>query len=98
MADKALEEQRASVPYSEFITSSSSSGILMRMDVFIQPDQLGQYIKIVTPAVHKMREYPELLFVELSKNPEDSGHIRVLHGWTKDSKWFREVGMRYCCG
>jgi hypothetical protein len=38
-----------------------------------------------------MRANAECLFCEVSVNPQDKGHIRVVHGWTKDSAWFRDV-------
>jgi len=91
MASASVEEQRLAVPINQFITSNSPDGILMAMDVYIDSSKLDEYIKIVTPVVHKMREYAECIFCEISKNPNDKGHIRILHGWTRTSDWIRDV-------
>lgn len=91
MVSAFVEEQRRAVPISQFITSSSSDGILMSMNVYIDSSKLDEYINIVAPVVRKLREYPECIFCEISKNPNDQGHIRVLHGWKKPSDWFRDV-------
>ncbi|KAK5054444.1 hypothetical protein LTR84_001334 [Exophiala bonariae] len=90
MASAFVEEHRQAVPISQFITSNSPNGILMSMDVYIDSSKLDEYVKIVTPVVHKMREYPECSFCEISKNPNDTGHIRILHGWTTTSDWIRD--------
>lgn len=91
MASAYVEENRRAVPIGQFITSNSPEGILMCMDIYIDGSKLDEYIRIVTPVVHKMREYSECLFCEISKNPSDQGHIRIQHGWTKTSDWIRNV-------
>ena len=61
------------------------------MNVFIRPDALDDYVKIVRPVVHKMRELPECQFCEISVHPQDKGHVRIINAWTRDSAWFRDV-------
>lgn len=91
MTSAFVEEHRKAVPISQFITSNSPNGILMCMDMYIESSKFDEYIRIVAPVVHKMREYQECIFCEISKNPDDKGHIRILHGWTKTSDWIRDV-------
>ncbi|KAK7892937.1 hypothetical protein LTR67_007174 [Exophiala xenobiotica] len=85
-----VKEHRDLVPISRFIESTSPNGVLMVMNVFIDSAKVDEYIKIATPVVKKMRANAECLFCEVSVNPQDKGHIRVVHGWTKDSAWFRD--------
>jgi len=89
MADP-VPAHRNLVPIDQFITSSCPDGVVMTMDVYIDPSKLAAFVKIVTPAVHRIRKLPENLFCEVSVDPTDRGHIRVIHGWTTDSAWFRE--------
>jgi len=91
MASAFVEEQRRAVPIGQYITSSSSDGMLISMNVYIDSSKLDEYINIAVPVVRKLREHPECIFCEMSKNPNDKGHVRILHGWTKTSDWFREV-------
>ncbi|ETN37727.1 uncharacterized protein HMPREF1541_07350 [Cyphellophora europaea CBS 101466] len=86
----SVEEQRQAVPIARFVTSQSPNGALLVMNVFIKPDKLHDYVKIVTPVVHKIREMSECQFCEISTHPEDKGHVRIVHSWTKDSAWFKE--------
>lgn len=91
MASTFVEEQRRSVPISQYITSSSSDGILISMNVYIDSSKLDEYINIAAPVIRKLREHSECIFCEMSKNPNDKGHVRILHGWKKTSDWFRDV-------
>ncbi len=86
-----VKDHRNLVPIGRFIESSSPNGILMVMNLFIDSAKLDEYVKVVTPVVKKMRANAECLFCEVSVNPHDKGHVRVLHGWTRDSAWFRDV-------
>ncbi|KAJ9622542.1 hypothetical protein H2204_011555 [Knufia peltigerae] len=85
-----VQETRNLVPIAQFIESKSENGILMTIEMFIDPSKLGEYVKIVTPVCKKMREYEDCMFCEVSCHPEDKGHVRILHGWTKDSAWIRD--------
>ncbi|KAJ9607155.1 hypothetical protein H2200_008227 [Cladophialophora chaetospira] len=87
----SVEEVRKLIPINTHITSTGQDGAMMVTDIFIQPDKLDEYVKIVTPVVHKMREMPECLWCEISQNPTDPAHIRIQHGWTKGSEWFTEA-------
>lgn len=84
-------EHRNLIPIENFVESKSANGTLMSMNIFIEPSKLDEFVKVVTPVVHKLRDYKENLFCEVSVHPTDKGHIRVLHGWTIDSAWFRDV-------
>lgn len=94
MASDPAEENRKLVPIAQFVTSSSPHGATAVMDVFIEPSKLDEYVKMVTPATREIRKFAENLFCEISVDPTDQGHIRVLHGWTRDSAWIREVSSR----
>lgn len=98
MATEAIEAQRRSVPTSHWVRSECPDGVLMSMNVFIEGSKLDEYIKIATPVVHKFRESKECMFCEISVHPQDKGHVRVLHGWTKTSDWFREVSFDILLG
>lgn len=50
-----------------------------------------EFVRLVTPVVHKMRAMPECLWCEISQNPTDPTHIRIQHGWTESTEWFTEV-------
>jgi len=34
---------------------------------------------------------PENLFCAVAVNPTDAGHIRIVHGWKKNSAWWNET-------
>ncbi|KAL6245512.1 hypothetical protein RBB50_007511 [Rhinocladiella similis] len=89
-----VQETRNLVPIGQFIESKSENGILMTIEMFIDPSKLDEYIKIVTPVCKRMREYEDCLFCEVSCHPEDKGHVRILHGWTKNSAWIRDVSRQ----
>lgn len=89
----SVEEQRNAVPIGTFVTSKSPHGSLFTMNVFIKPEMLDEYIKVVKPVVHKLRDLPECEICEISVHPQDKGHIRIIHCWPTDSAWFKEV----CC-
>lgn len=86
-----VEAHRALVPINSFISSTGEHGTLMVTDIFIYPEKLDEYVRIVTPVVLKMRAMPECLFCELSQNPTDPSHVRVQHSWTKGTEWFTQV-------
>jgi hypothetical protein len=75
------------------ITSSSKNGIVVVMNAFINPADTEKYLEATTPVMKEFGKHPNNLFVAVSVNPTDSGHIRIVHGWTKDSAWFHEVGV-----
>jgi hypothetical protein len=71
--------------------SSSPNGMVVTMNAFIDPADQAAYLEAVQPIMKVVRENPENLFVAASVNPTDAGHVRLVHGWKKDSKWFNEV-------
>jgi hypothetical protein len=73
------------------IFSSAPTGMVVTMNAFVEPSNQAAYLEAVRPIMKAMRENPENLFVVVSVNPTDAGHIRIVHGWKKDSKWFGEV-------
>lgn len=91
----SVEEVRNAVPIARFINSSSPDGALLVLNIFIKPEKLDDYVQIVKPVVHKARELPECEFCEISVNPEDKGHIRIIHCYSKDSAWIKEVGSLF---
>jgi hypothetical protein len=73
------------------ILSSSPTGMVVTMNAFIAPADQAAYLEAVQPVMKAIRENSENLFVAVSVNPTDAGHVRIVHGWKKDSKWFSEV-------
>ena len=69
-------------------------GAIIVMNAFVAPSSATEYLKLSAPIVERFRKEPECLFCELSQNPEDPGHIRIVHGWTKDTEWLRQVSTR----
>jgi len=61
------------------------------MNAFIAPADQAAYLEAMQPIMKAFRENPENLFAAASVNPTDAGHVRIVHGWKKDSKWFSEV-------
>ena len=92
-AFNSVEEQRHAVPIAKFVTSKSPNGALFSMNVFIKPEMFDDYVKVVTPVVHKLRAFPECNCCEISVNPTDKGHIRIIHCWTTDTAWFEKVRL-----
>jgi quinol monooxygenase YgiN len=72
-------------------TSSCAAGIIVVMNAFIDPSNTEKYLKLTKPIAEEFRKHPENLFTAISVNPTDLGHVRIVHGWTKDSTWFQEV-------
>jgi hypothetical protein len=73
------------------IASHGTYGAIIVMNAFVAPSSATDYLKLSAPIVERFRKEPECLFCELSQNPEDPGHIRIVHGWTKDTEWLRQV-------
>lgn len=73
------------------IASHGPYGAIIVMNAFVAPSSATDYLKLSAPIVERFRKEPECLFCELSQNPEDPGHIRIVHGWTKDTEWLRQV-------
>ena len=61
------------------------------MNAFIAPSDQAPYLEAAQPIIKAFRENPENSFVAVSVNPTDAGHVRMVHGWKKDSNWFNEV-------
>lgn len=73
--------------------SSAPTGMVVTMNAFIAPADQAAYLEAVQPVMKAFRENPENLFVAVSVNPTDAGHVRIVHGWKRDSMWFNEVCM-----
>jgi quinol monooxygenase YgiN len=65
----------------------------MVTDIFILPEKLDEYVKIVTPVVKEMRAMPECLWCGISQDPQDPSHIRIQHAWTEGTEWFTSVSI-----
>jgi len=89
MADP-VSAHRNLIPIDHFVTSSNADGVLVTMDLYIDATKLDEFVRIVIPAAREIRKLPENLFFEVSVDPTDRGHVRALHGWTRDSAWIRE--------
>jgi quinol monooxygenase YgiN len=90
-----VQKQRELVPIDRFVTSDAPDGAIFVMNVFIKSTMLDDFIKLVIPVVRKMREYHECLFCEVSVDPTDKGHVRIVHGWDKASAstFFRDLSF-----
>jgi hypothetical protein len=75
------------------IVSHGPHGAIIVMNAFVAPSSATDYLKLSAPIAERFRKEPECLFCELSQNPEDPGHIRIVHGWTKDTEWLRQVSI-----
>jgi hypothetical protein len=73
------------------VASHGPYGAIIVMNAFVAPSSATDYLKLSAPIAERFRKEPECLFCELSQNPEDPGHIRIVHGWTKDTEWLRQV-------
>lgn len=83
-----------SIPPEMTSQSKGPHGALIFTNVFVDPPNIEACIAALTSVARRLREAPECLFCELSQNPNDSGHIRISHGWTKNSAWFVETVMQ----
>jgi hypothetical protein len=61
------------------------------MNVFIDPSNKEKYLALTEPTAKQFRALPENLFTEVCTSPLDSGQVRIVHGWTKDSQWWNEA-------
>jgi len=64
------------------------------MNVFVSPENAQPYIDLTRPVRERFLQEPECLFCEVSQNPNDKGHLRVVHGWTKGSDWWTETHIK----
>lgn len=71
--------------------SSAATGMVITMNAFIDPSNQAAYLQALRPILKALGENPENIFVVVSVSPKDAGHVRVMHGWKKDSAWFNEV-------
>jgi len=74
------------------IPSSSSTGMVVTMNAFIDPSHKEEYLKAAEPVMKAILANLENLFCAVAVNPTDAGHIRIVHGWKKNSAWWNEVG------
>jgi quinol monooxygenase YgiN len=74
--------------------SKGPHGVVIAFNVFVDPSNIEACIAAIRPVAQRFRAEPECLFCELSQNPNDNGHLRVLHGWTKGSEWWMEKFMQ----
>jgi quinol monooxygenase YgiN len=77
------------------IAAHGPYGAIIVMNAFVAPSSATDYLKLSAPIAERFRKEPECLFCELSQNPEDPGHIRIVHGWTKDTEWLRQVSSTF---
>ncbi|OAL32897.1 hypothetical protein AYO20_07688 [Fonsecaea nubica] len=84
----SVQTHRDLVPINTFTSSTGQHGSLMVTDIYILPDKLDEYVRLVTPVVRTMRDMPECLFCEISQDPTDAAHIRIQHSWTEGTDWF----------
>jgi hypothetical protein len=73
------------------VTSSSSSGMLVTMNAWVDPSNIQTYIKECQVVQKKFLDHPDNLFCALSVNPKDASHVRIVSGWKGDSEWFGKV-------
>jgi hypothetical protein len=66
-------------------------GCIITANIYIDPSNVHEWKEIIRPLIERLRKEPELLFIECSQNPQDPGHLRVVHGWTKGSEWVAQV-------
>ncbi|MCJ1246723.1 hypothetical protein MMC30_003932 [Trapelia coarctata] len=78
-------------PGETHVYSNPGNGCIITMDVFIDRSNAPRYLELASGIAKKWHQMPECTFCELSQHPDDKGHIRILHGWTKDSNWWRET-------
>jgi len=62
--------------------------VVVITNVFVSPASSAACLEAATPVVAMMRANPENVFVGASVHPSDKGHIRLVHGWKKDTQWF----------
>jgi quinol monooxygenase YgiN len=74
--------------------SKGPHGAVITMNVFVDPSNAEDYIALADPIAKRIRSEPECLFCELSQNPNDKGHLRIVHGYTKGSEWWMETYMQ----
>lgn len=84
----------SNVPSEMTSISKGPHGAAIVMNVFVDPSNVEACIAALSPVAKRFRDDPECLFCELSQNPNDSGHLRVAHGWTKDSEWWMKTYMQ----
>ena len=66
-------------------------GCIITANIYIDPSNIHEWKEINRPLIERLRKEPEFLFCECSQNPQDPGHLRVVHGWTKGSEWVAKV-------
>lgn len=74
--------------------SKGPHGAIIVMNVFVHPSNVEAFIALAGPIAKRFRGESECLFCELSQNPNDKGHVRIVHGWTKGSEWWMETYMQ----
>jgi hypothetical protein len=71
--------------------ATGPDGAVSLINVFVDPSNAKQYIDLAASIRKSFLKESECLFCEISQNPQDPGHIRITHGWTRDSEWFLNV-------
>ena len=89
----------------QFITSSSPHGCMITMNMWVDSDKVPEVLDIIQPVLKKLKADPNYLYHDMCQNPQDPAHLRFVHGWKTDSKYFYEVcsspffsSVRTICG
>src|SRR5271154_980985 len=73
--------------------ATGPNGAVTVINAFVDPSNAQKFIDLAAPLRKSYLAEPECLFCEISQNPQDPGHLRVVQGWTKNSEWFAEVSL-----
>jgi hypothetical protein len=74
-------------------STPGASGVVITMNAFIDPAKKDEYVKYARVVEKQFVASPENIFCAISVNPTNAGHIRIVHGWKKDSTWWVEVRL-----
>jgi hypothetical protein len=75
----------------QLITSSSPHGCVIAMNMWVHPDKVPEVLDNMRLVLEKLKADPNCLYIDTCQNPQDPSHLRFVHGWKKDSKYFYEV-------
>jgi quinol monooxygenase YgiN len=77
----------------QLITSSSPHGCVIAMNMWVHPDKVPKVLDNMRLVLEKLKADPNCLYIDTCQNPQDPAHLRFVHGWKTDSKYFYEVRL-----
>lgn len=71
---------------------SRSPGFSLHVTITIDPSNISAFLAAFRPCYEAVVAEPDCTYFEVFHSLDDPGVFRFVENWSKDPKWFQEVG------